>query len=438
MKKIITLPTILGVAILVVGILAGVYLIENRIIFRPGASGETAPKDVRFTNITDSSLTVSWVTDVPTVGFVKYGTSQSSLVKQEQDETSGSSTTHLVTVQNLEANSRIFFKINSDGYDFDFNGAPWQVTTGAFLGGSPKETVTLAGVIQNSSGAPIANALVYVQLAGASPLSTTTSASGNYLVTISFARNIDLSSYQAIGLNSSRVDIAIVGGDLGVASAQVLAGIRQVPPIIIGQTHDFTNLPSQGDMEVPDATIDLPQDDSSTDAGGLKIEDLTTALEVGNLVTLESHEEGELITTTAPEFFGEGPAGTSITIIVESEPITQTIKIGSNGAWSWNPPTDLPEGNHTITISYKDAGGILRQIKRSFIVVAAEGPAFESTPSATTSPKPTPIPTPTPTATPSATPSPPIPVSGSLTPTFTLLIMGLGVLILSFIIFTFD
>jgi len=91
-------------------------------------------------------------------------------------------------------------------------------------------------------------------------------------------------------------------------------------------------------------------------------------------VTLESLDEDEIITSTEPEFFGEGPPGTTITITIESDPITDQTTISSLGGWNWSPPEGLSEGAHKITITWRDASGILRTLTRTFIVQASEGP----------------------------------------------------------------
>src|SRR3989344_7707037 len=67
------IPTLIGVVFLVAGVVAGVFLVQQREIFRLGASGENSPKDVRVSNITDSSFNVSWTTDRDTIGFVEWG-----------------------------------------------------------------------------------------------------------------------------------------------------------------------------------------------------------------------------------------------------------------------------------------------------------------------------------------------------------------------------
>ena len=123
------------------------------------------------------------------------------------------------------------------------------------------------------------------------------------------------------------------------------------------------------------------------------------------------------------------------------------MTVPASGDWKWSPPEDLPEGTHKVKISWRDTGGILRTIERTFVVQAAEGPAFESTPSGTgaasatptATPKSSPTATPKPTLTASATPAPTLDPqvsdSGVLTPTIALSIMGVG--LLAFAVFVF-
>ncbi len=73
MKRRIKLPTILGVLVLLVGLVAGIFLINKTSVFKLGANVPSTPKNVRFSNITDNSLTVTWTTDIESEGFVKWG-----------------------------------------------------------------------------------------------------------------------------------------------------------------------------------------------------------------------------------------------------------------------------------------------------------------------------------------------------------------------------
>lgn len=424
------IPTIIGIVLLSLGVAFGVFLVKNRQIFKLGASPDAAPNNVRITNITDTSFNVSWTTAKETTGFVSWGKTASATDQVESSDALGEKGfTHFFTINALSPETAYYFKIGSDGSEYDNNGATWQVKTGTTLS-EPQDNLLINGTVLSSTGSPEKNTLVYVTVGGGSPLSTITSETGVWLLPISIARNQNLDSYVQIDPKTTLLEISVNSGQDGVASAQIYPqSANPVPPIIIGSTHDFKNQPVSENSGLPNANIQIPAN-QATQSSGFNVEQ-NTATVSAKTVTLDSLEQGEVINTTDPEFFGKGPKGTAITVTVESDPQTEQLTVPSSGDWKWSPPQDLTPGTHKVTIVWRDAQGILRNLTRDFIVQASEGPAFVSTPSATpttASATPTIRPTSTPrsTATASATPTPP--ETGSLTPTLVLSIMGIGVI----------
>ena len=429
------IPTLLGIILLVFGLAAGILLVQNKQIFRLGATPQASPKDIRITNITDSSFTVSWATDKEIGGFILWGETENSLTKTELNEIDEISDTHSVTIQGLFPDKTYFFELNSDGVSFDNNGIPWQISTGPKLV-SQSISNSISGTILTATGTPADKVIVYVTLAGASPLSTTTSQNGSWVMPISSARSQNLTSFIEIDEANTLIEISVQAGPQGVATAQIYpTSARPAPPIILGESLDFKNESPSDAGGIPKAKINLP--DEATPSSAFEVSDDIASPSV-ETVTLDSLDEGEAITSSEPEFFGEGPPGTAITNTIESDHITDQTTISSSGDWSWSPPEGLSEGSHKITITWRDASGILRTLTRTFIVQAAEGPAFESTPSAT--PTSTPTSSPTPTSTPTSSPTPAVTPtstasgildSGNLKPTVLYSIMGLGLIIFS-------
>jgi len=164
------IPTIIVLVTLVIGVVVGVFLVRNRQIFRLGASEEITPKDVRFTNITDSSLTVSWTTDKETGGAVLFGKSE-TLGQTVLSEAEGQASLHSAVLTGLTPSSDYLIKINSNETAFDNNGVPWQAKTGPPL--SPdEESIVISGKILTSDASPASGVLVYVAIGGGTPLST--------------------------------------------------------------------------------------------------------------------------------------------------------------------------------------------------------------------------------------------------------------------------
>jgi len=81
------IPTILGLLFLGSGLAVGVLIIGNSTGgFFPKASPETTPKKIKVTNVTDSSFTISFITDTAVPGYVKYGVSASKLDQRASDD----------------------------------------------------------------------------------------------------------------------------------------------------------------------------------------------------------------------------------------------------------------------------------------------------------------------------------------------------------------
>ena len=438
MIKKATIPTILGMIVLLAGVFAGVFFLRSSQIFKIGASADTTPKDIRVTNITDSSVTISWTTDKETFGFVAWGDSQGNTNKiLKNGDESQKIYSHFLSLTGLQPNTTYFYKINSDGNNFDNGGIPWQFTTGSSLNLS-KNSILLSGNIISATGEPEKGALVYANIDGYT-LSTQTSETGNFVFQLGNVRTLDLKNYAQIEMDSTLIQISVVAPPDGVASAQIFPQSgNPIPTIIIGQVYDFRSSPANNSGENPNISLNLPE--SATQESKFNV-DLPSSTPKPTTVILESLNEGEVITSQKPQFFGKGPSGESIEITVHSdEEISATVEIPNSGSWSYSVPDNLTPGDHSITISWIDTSGITRFLTRNFVVKAGEAPAFTASESGSTN---TPSPTASAVATPKAslTPSPtstatamPVPVTGDLTPTLILSIMGLAVISFSFAI----
>lgn len=417
MKKSAKLPTFLGLIILTFGLVTGVVLINSRQIFKLGAQAEAAPKNIRIGNITNNSVTISWTTDLPSKGFIKWNTTNKNLSKVANGESQEESEVHLITINNLNNQSDLFFTINSNGRDYANSNIPWQTQT------LPSEVIsqnslTATGVILSSDGITPIKSIVNVIVNGQT-LSTLTSPEGSWVLPIS--------KYVSIVDENSLIEIIGNSGSRGLSQATIFSkSIKNTPIMLIGKTYDFRNI-NPSDESQPKSSLELPE--KVEQSSRFEVDKLPQEAQ-DILVTLESIEDGEIITTQDPELFGEGPKNTTIEISVESELQSAIVEVDKNGNWKWNPPNNLEIGEHKVTIKWTDKSGIVRTITRNFVVSAAEGPAYVATPSATlkatSTPTTTPTSLPTATATASSTGTPqPVPETGYLTNTLVLFIIGI-------------
>jgi len=438
------IPTIIAIFILVLGIGGGVFLVKNTSRWFAGASVGIVPQQVKITNITENSFTISWVTDNQTSGFVKYGTDKelSFTAQDDRDQLSGnqgSFFTHHVTLKGLTPSTNYFFKINSGGKFFDNNGQPYQTRTGPNIQDLARESDIVYGTVLKQDGSPAEGVIVYLTLANASPLSTLTRSSGNWVIPLNLARSVDLSSWATYDKEASVEEIFVQGGPVGTATAiSVTKNDNPLPPITLGGNFDFRQgLPS------PTPT---PTFSSASFTSGFSLENFSTPTPVLKII---NPSQGEEVSVSNPEIFGTGPGGETLTIVVESpETIQGKVVISADGSWRWTPPKNLSPGQHTVTVSLPNG----QRVSHSFVVLAAgedKTLSFTSSPSATIAPTPrlTPTPTLTPmpslreTPIPTLTPTPfvrsslpstdeGIPRSGNLTPTFLFFIMGIVLILL--------
>lgn len=419
MKKMLKkrIPTILGIFLLLVGIAAGVYLVElGPQTLTTRAEPEIVPKDIRITNITDNSFTVSWKTDAATLGFIRYGRTSDTLnlsaldTRDRADESERSYKNHHVTVNELDALNTYHFIVisGSEASKFDDDGSPFSVTTSASFE-TAASSDTAYGAVYYPDLSPAEGSLVYLTLPGSAPLSSITGASGTWAVPLSTSRTADLSDLVSYDAGSAKVEIEVYGPDGTTATATTLSGKDSpVDDIVLGKNYDFAT------SEVASEAKQPPESQFSLDSLG----ELPQAAE--GVVTIENIDEGEAVNTQQPEFVGEGPPGKTLEIQIESrQTIKDSITVGNTGVWSWSPTSDLEPGEHTLTVSWVDEKGITQLLRRSFVVYAqgeSSLPAFEATPSATPTPtsaptrapSPTSIPTPTSGISPTPTPTPTI------------------------------
>lgn len=427
--------------LLLIGGIVGLVLVQQRSDLTTKASPELTPKQTSITNLSDTSFTVTWITDASTAGFLEYGTTSNpeNVASDDRDVVTGeigSFNVHHVTVRDLQPQTTYYFKINSGGSSFDNNGKPYEVITGPVLT-PPDESEVAYGLVHTSAGTPAEGSLVIMEISGVSTLSTLVKASGSWAIPLSMARTDDGSQY---GINSTQtypITLKIISPE-GTSTTGVTTtdNDQPVPTITLGQSFDYSQ------------PTDTAEDDSSEDMN-LASSEASNSAEVE---LLNPSFEGERINTTLPEFQGKAPANTTLQIKVESpETFTGQVVTDESGSFAWSPPGDLEPGEHTITITYTDLDGILRQFTRSFFVYAqgeSNLPSLTATPSGST-PTPTPIATPIPTSTPTptttprptVTPSPTtaatqsgrtslpatgsgIPVAGSTTATVAMMIFG--------------
>lgn len=436
------IPTLLALLLLIfIGTSFWIWQRGNGVNTR----AEIVPQSVKITNIADNKFSVSWTTQTPTIGKVEYGNVGEKLDKQKGDDRGDAfmGQTHHITITDLQPGTNYAFRILSgEGLQrFDNNGSVYTATTGTTITSVPAAR-SLYGDVTNANE----DTLVYVTMPDAQPASLTLNSKGSYSIPLSTIRSADLKSFVSYDPAATVVSLTLDNGLTKSAVTVSTTNIAPVPTIAMGENADFRLLPGQEQPVTTQVAQVEPQASVMPEASVEPSQTQAQPLEIFNVEPLADPEinavtdgaytltnpavEGEVLSTTKPEFRGTGAANASITIsITGQKAVTDTVRISAGGSWSWSPAIALSLGKQKITISYKDKDGKSQTIVRNFSISAASAtsePAFVSTPSASTT---TSVATASPRTSIPATDSG-VPVTGVITPMLLTSALGFAIMVL--------
>jgi len=384
------IPTILALLLLGVAIGAGYYFFsKSQIAVNP----EEIPNNIKITNIADNKFSVSWTTKSATIGNVEYGVSGEKLGGSAGDDKGNSKyKTHHITISKLQPNTQYNFRILSGEPTnrFDNKGLPYTVVTGPVI-----STVPVAKNLYGEVTGTNEDTLVYITLPGAYPASTTLKNNGAYNISISTIRTNDLKNYITYDPAATVVGITLDDGKGSTQVSASTANITPVPKITMGKNEDFRNAftptVAEVDSNFAEIIVGSPMPQS---VQIFNVEPLSADINVvvdGKATITNPSTEGEVLTTTKPEFRGNGEESSTITIAISGQKaVSDTVKVDSNGEWRWTPPIELKTGKQKITVSYMDTNDKAQKIERSFSITTTKVdsvPALVATSSAMATPR---------------------------------------------------
>jgi len=303
------IPTILALPIMFVTFVGIALLIKYLQGYTIKVGEGVTAQDIRITNITDSSFTVSWLTNAKTSGFLVWG-KENTLENVTGNNPPTFEMVHFITINNLSPDTMYSFKIVSGDIEFDSAGKSWEVKTAPPLP-PPKHTEIISGSVINENGAPVSKALVLLSGENISPLSTITTDNGNWFIPLSISRKQDLLSYFDIGSRRT-LEVFVHTGSDGIASAVFYTGnANPIPPIVIGKAQDFRDKSTSPTLEITRAKIDLSKNE--TQPSGFSVENSDNEIE-----TLEIPESTST-PTTEPVFEKLTTSNNSYSLITPSK-----------------------------------------------------------------------------------------------------------------------
>lgn len=385
MKKEKKIPTILGLLLLTLSTFAGVILTGQNLNFRSKASGSCQPINPQITNVTFSSADISFITIADCSAILNI---DNKLINDLYNQTQ----VHYFQVNNLNEFSEYQFFFINNGITFSKD--EYKFTTAVKPSGQIPTSNIAWGKVFNPDYTPATDAVVYLNIPQASPLSAIVTSSGNWYISLALSFNDTRTNWFSPPENITE-DI-----------------------VVISKSNQVTQVTGNTSQNNPVSDIIIGKDSLSPDhnqTGDLNLPTITTTPGISRIDILNP-QDNETIFTSRPDFFGRGPINSELIIKVES-PFSQDGQINTNqdGSWHWSPTQDLTPGEHIVTISYQNPfSGSWEVVKRKFIV-SAKGTntlAYSASPSAIRL-------TPTPSIVPTVTPGPSITPTNTIKPTST-------------------
>lgn len=375
------IPTLLGAIMLAVGLGVTSYLAQTGVIFEGRAALSDVPENVRITNVSDSSFSVTYTTTKETVGSISVGKTDNldSTYADDRDQEADTIhpyTTHSFTVQGLSPQTEYLFLLSSGGTKYQDDGQPFRITTGPKISTEPFSHQPTSGKIVTDNGQPASGTLVFLVAPGSQTLSMLTKADGSFILPLNGLRGENLASYQALNDDTPLSLLAVTSTQ--TSNVELIAKDRSPIPIIsLARDYDFA--------------ISLePTASSSGDAIGFPA---FTAAPLTRSAEILSPDDDETFVDQQPVFEGTAAPGANVKVIIHStEEITSQVQSDSRGRWTFRPSQPLSPGEHSITIITQDKFGILKSITKSF-TVHAQGSQVNQTATPSATPKLTPAPT---------------------------------------------
>lgn len=83
---------------------------------------------------------------------------------------------------------------------------------------------------------------------------------------------------------------------------------------------------------------------------------------------LQTPTDGSVVKTDSPTFQGSAAPGSTVTIVIHSEPITAVVTADASGRWSFTPSDSLDDGVHTVQLSEQRTDGTTKMAAATIIV----------------------------------------------------------------------
>lgn len=231
------IPTLLGLSIIFIGIIAGVILVLREQIFISQASPAVNIQDILISNISDTEIVISWQTSAASPAFVTLGQAnphETTALDDRDTQTPTARLLHYVTIKNLLPKTTYQYKIISG----KTQSAISQFTTAAPLDHQAGFRPIIGTVLDKDQ--PLDEGVIFLSIADATTQSALVK-SGNFLIPLSQIRKSDLSDIFPLSQDSlAKLTVVSAKGQANVLFK--LNSPSALPPIKLGENIELTSI----------------------------------------------------------------------------------------------------------------------------------------------------------------------------------------------------
>lgn len=416
------IPTLVGLLLVAVAVMVFRFAFDRVSPYMSRASATQSPQNVTISNITDTSFTVSWLTQEKVTGAVIVEGITSPFYDDRQLAPAASSKqreetflTHSVSIRNSKPDTAHKFRILSGGKIFTNNGNAYEVRTAPTLNGTGTNLEPAYGQVTTPAGIPAEGSLVYLTMTNGQTLSTLVNTSGSWVIPLNLVRTQDLMMYME---PAERIDESIVVRSSEGEASAITDSLNDnpVPAMTLGKTYDFRKIQADNRQEnkklaeAPPAVLG------------------TQTNVAAQTIAITKPAQGSAIPSNLPLIQGTGLPGKNVLVVVGMQnPLSASVTVGADGIWRYTPERPLHEGKQSVTITTQNAQNQTQAITHTFEILKSGTQVLgDATPSATINPTPTLDATPSPTATLTGEE---MPTSGNELPLIIMLILGTALLL---------
>ena len=228
------IPTLLGLVIILVGIIAGVFLVYKDTSLISKAAPDVKAQNISVTNILDSSATISFETGVDITSFITFGINsadEKTILDDRDSKNFQPRKIHYFTIKSLIPNTIYQFKITTGKHSSEILKFQTAKTETQQNGFSP----VIGSVL--SSGKPVSDGVVYLILSETITQSALLK-NGNFLIPLSLMRKKDLSDTFIPNNASAKITVISNGGEANLLF-KLNSSNNTLPPINIGENKDI-------------------------------------------------------------------------------------------------------------------------------------------------------------------------------------------------------